>query len=153
MCPCRHRSHIVIYEGQLTPCPPHIPASRQRIFDQQVPLTRTKPKTSWYTELWHTHRRSQIESHSAFCIAVFTCLIRLYVCSYEVSLYTGLCTHTQLSPLNRPRPELWSQQTSGVWNSECLGIKAGQSGLCTHLVALQMVWSKLFYFFTLSEFI
>lgn len=75
---------------------------------------------------------------------MFTCLIRLCVCSYEVSLYTGLCTHTQLSPLNRPWRELWSQQTSGVCNPERLGIKAGQSGLCTHLVAWQMVRSKFF---------
>lgn len=135
--------YTVIYEGQLTSRHPHIPPSDQRIFDQQVPSTRTITKCDGM-QRFHMHRRSQTGGHLAFCNAMFTCLIRLYVCSYEVSLYTGLCTHTQLSPLNRPWLELWCQQTSDVCNPERPGIKAGQSGLCTHLVAWQTVQSKFF---------
>lgn len=48
--------YTVMYGGQSTSRHPHIPASDQRIFDQRVPLTRTKHKASRYAELSHTQK-------------------------------------------------------------------------------------------------
>lgn len=48
--------YTVMYEGQSTTRHPHIPASDQRIFDQQVPLTRSKHKALRYVELSHTQK-------------------------------------------------------------------------------------------------
>lgn len=47
--------YTVMYEGQLTSRHHHVHANDLRIFDQQVPLTRTKHKASWYAVLSHTH--------------------------------------------------------------------------------------------------
>lgn len=143
--PCRHRCQCTLWFMRVNWL--HVtlispPAIRGYLISKSH---QQEQSTKCYgMQRFHMHRRSQTGGHLAFCNAMFTCLIRLYVCSYEVSLYTGLCTHTQLSPLNRPWLELWCQQTSDVCNPERPGIKAGQSGLCTHLVAWQTVQSKFF---------
>lgn len=49
-------AYTVMYEGPSTSRRPHIPPNDQRIFDQQVPLTRTRRKAPWYAELSHTQK-------------------------------------------------------------------------------------------------
>lgn len=57
-----------------------------------------------------------------------------------------VCVHSQLSPLHGARLVLRSQRTARVCNPGRLGIKAGRSSLCTHLVEEQMVLSSVFSF-------
>ena len=90
--------YIVIYEGQLTPCHPHVPASHQRIFDQQVPLTRTKHKASWYTELWHTQKITDRKPFSILyrCVHMFDQALCLLI--WSVTVYGSVCSHSIISP-------------------------------------------------------
>lgn len=98
-------AHSDIWESIDFMWPPY-PSQRSEDIWSASPINTYKAQSVTLRRAF-THRRSQIESHSAFCITMFTCLIRLYVCSYEVSLYLSLCTHysfPSMSPTRAVQP-------------------------------------------------